>query len=104
MSGFKYLTCLLFVALLSVTVQAEALIGYHSTLHRHMKRNKLQKCTQDLASQRFKDGHYTTLTAAICYRAGKGFKVYDGTEDHFRTGKLGTCYMKGLFGSRYSYE
>ena len=103
MSGVKSLTCLLFVVLFSVTVQAEALIGHHSTIHRHMKRGDLKECTQDLASQAFKNNNHSSLRAAICYRSDKVFDVEKGTEDHFQTAKMGTCYKKGWFGFRSSY-
>ncbi|KAJ1581352.1 hypothetical protein NDA11_001570 [Ustilago hordei] len=103
MSGFKSLTCLLFVALLSVTVQAGALIGHHSTLHRHMKRDDLKECTQDLASQTFKNNNHSSLRAVICYRTDNLFHVENKAKDHFQTAKLGTCSKKGWFGIRSSY-
>ncbi|KAJ1044163.1 hypothetical protein NDA10_000505 [Ustilago hordei] len=103
MSGFKSLTCLLFVALLSVTVQAGALIGHHSTLHRHMKRGDLKECTQDLASETFKNNNHSSLRAVICYRTDNLFHVENKAKDHFQTAKLGTCSKKGWFGIRSSY-
>ncbi|KAJ1584112.1 hypothetical protein NDA11_004485 [Ustilago hordei] len=78
MSGVKSLTCLLFVVLFSVTVQAEALIGHHSTIHRHTKRNDLETCTKGLASVTFNASpSLSNTTAAICYRAGYDYNVED---------------------------